>query len=153
MARGLTKKQKGFVKDYIKTGNATESAMRNYDVKNRNVANNIGAENLAKPSIENEIKSIADSIPDELLIEKHLELLNVPKIVKTTKMGEYVDTEESTDVQAIKAGLDMAYKLKGSYAPEKREVKAEVENKVSDMDLDRLAEEMAKRIKEERTHE
>ena len=51
--------------------------------------------------------------------EKHRELLTVPKITKTMKRGEYTDIEESTDVQAIKAGLDMAYKLKGKYAPEK----------------------------------
>ena len=56
----LTKKQQGFVKDYIDTGNATESAERNYEVKNRNVANAIGAENLAKPSIQEVIESHAE---------------------------------------------------------------------------------------------
>lgn len=104
MAKGLTKKQKGFVRDYLETDNATEAAERNYDVKNRNVANNIGAENLAKPSI---IKTIADMLPDDLLAEKHLALLNK------------LDSEGEIDVQAVKAGVDMGYKVKGSYAPDK----------------------------------
>jgi phage terminase small subunit len=56
----LTKKQRGFVKDYLDTDNATEAAERNYDVKNRNVANAIGAENLAKPSIQQVIESHAE---------------------------------------------------------------------------------------------
>ena len=47
----LTKKQKGFVKDYLDTGNATESAERNYNVKDRDVARSIGSENLTKPDI------------------------------------------------------------------------------------------------------
>lgn len=47
----LTKKQRGFLKDYEATGNATEAAMRNYDVKSRDVANRIGSENLLKPGI------------------------------------------------------------------------------------------------------
>ena len=47
----LTKKQQGFLKDYVATGNATEAAARNYDVKSRDVANTIGAQNLAKLSI------------------------------------------------------------------------------------------------------
>lgn len=32
----LSPKEKGFVNDYIDTGNATEAAARNYDVANRN---------------------------------------------------------------------------------------------------------------------
>jgi len=60
-------------------------------------------------------------LPDDLLAEKHKELLTVPKIIKTTKRGELIDSEESLDVQAISKGLDMAYKVKGSYAPEKKQ--------------------------------
>ena len=47
----LTKKQKGFADDYLDTGNATESAERNYDVKDRHTAASIGSENLIKPDI------------------------------------------------------------------------------------------------------
>lgn len=59
-------------------------------------------------------------LPDELLGEKHLALLNKEEIVTKNNMksGEIdvIPTGE-IDVQAVKAGLDMAYKLKGRYAP------------------------------------
>lgn len=74
-------------------------------------------------------KAIADLIPDELLSEKHLALLNKQ------------DENGNIDVQAVKAGLDMGYKLKGSYAPEKRKVEVdvtEIKNK-DDAELARLA--------------
>ena len=53
---------------------------------------------------------IADMLPDDLLAEKHLALLNK------------IDAEGEIDVQAVKAGLDMGYKIKGTYAPEKKDV-------------------------------
>ena len=46
----LTLKQRKWIKEYIETGNATEAAMRVYDVKDRESANAIGSENLAKLS-------------------------------------------------------------------------------------------------------
>jgi len=46
----LTLKQRKWIKEYIKTGNATEAAMRVYDCKDRESANAIGSENLAKLS-------------------------------------------------------------------------------------------------------
>ena len=106
MARQLTKKQRGFVKDYLATGNGSLSAKRNYDVANDDTARAIATENLTKPSIAN---AIADALSDELLTEKHLELLN-----KRDPVTGDVDT------QAVKAALDMAYKIKGTYAPEKK---------------------------------
>lgn len=48
--KSLTLKQRMWIKAYIQTGNATEAAARVYDVKNRDSANAIGAENLAKLS-------------------------------------------------------------------------------------------------------
>lgn len=100
----LTKKQKGFVKDYVETGNGTQAALKNYDTENPLVAASIATENLTKPYI---VKAIADRIPDDLLEEKHLALLNK-------------EDEKGIDAQAVAKGLDMAYKLKGSYAAEKQ---------------------------------
>ena len=51
MAKKLTKKQGIFVKEYNKTGNATKSAIKAYNVKNYNVARVIWSENLTKPAI------------------------------------------------------------------------------------------------------
>jgi hypothetical protein len=49
-------------------------------------------------------------LTDEFLLQKHLELLNA-------KRGKNIDP------MAVKAGLEMGYKLKGSFAPEKGEYK------------------------------
>ena len=69
-----------------------------------------------RPEVKVKLMSIADAIPDELLIRKHLELLN-------STVGE----NEKIDVQGVKAGLDMAYKIKSTYAPEKTENKVVIE--------------------------
>ncbi len=65
-------------------------------------------------------------LPDKLLLEKHLELLTVPLKIrtKTIKRGDEIEMEEieQVDSQAIGKGLDMAYKLKGEYAAEKKEI-------------------------------
>lgn len=124
MATKLTKKQKGFVKDYVKTGIGSLAVKENYDVTDDNTARAIASENLTKPNIVEEIakeeKKIADRIPDELLAERHLELLNKREVYQIG-YGEEKEWEVSDepDTQAVSKGLDMAYKLKGSYAPEK----------------------------------
>jgi len=125
MGKRISKKEKGFAKDYVKTGNATEAIVRNYDVKDRNVARTMGAENLAKPRIQAIVKSIADQIPDSLLVEKHLALLNKEEvIIKNNMTSGIIDTIETgqIDSQSVAKGLEMAYKLKGSFAPEKKEL-------------------------------
>lgn len=106
MAKALTKKRKGFVKDYKLTGNASLSVKRNFDVKDDDSARSLGSQLLTDEKIK---KAIGDSIPDELLAEKHLALLN--------KMD--LDNEGEIDVNAVSKGLDLAYKLKGSNAPDK----------------------------------
>lgn len=117
MANRLTKKEKGFVKDMLKTDNATFAALNNYDIRSEdkeNVAGAIGSENLTKPKI---IKAIADRLPDDLLEERHLELLNKREVIKMFNgEGKVID---QPDTQAVSKGLEMAYKIKGSYAPEK----------------------------------
>jgi hypothetical protein len=102
----LSKKQKGFIKDYVKTGNATISALNNYDTDDERVAQTIGSENLSKPMIQEAIKSIADRIPDELVEKVHLE-------------GLQATQGENPDYSVRHKYLDSAYKLKGSYAPDK----------------------------------
>lgn len=48
----LTLKQRRWLKEYVECGNATEAASRVYACKNRDSANAIGAQNLAKISID-----------------------------------------------------------------------------------------------------
>lgn len=112
--RRLTKKQLGFTKDFIETGNGTEAALRNYDVEDENTAAVIASQNLRKPAIA---EAIAEALPDDLLAQRHLELLNKREVIRTPQ-GDMVT--DQPDTQAVKAALDMAYKIKGTYAPEKR---------------------------------
>ena len=65
---------------------------------------------------------LEEILPDTLLAEKHLELLMVPKKVRKFIKGDLEDEYEELDSFAIKAGLDMAYKIKGSYAAEKKDI-------------------------------
>ena len=69
MARKLTKKQRGFVKDIIRTGNGTESALNNYEIKSedkKRVAASIASENLTKPDIQEALKPALERYQKEL---------------------------------------------------------------------------------------
>lgn len=66
MADGLTKKEKGFVKDYLETGNATQSALRNYDTTSENVAGNIGHTNLRKAKIQAYLEEKAEKASENI---------------------------------------------------------------------------------------
>lgn len=125
MKKRLSHKAKGFVKDIVKGETGVQAALNNYDTTDYNTANVIAVENLQKPTIIAAIKSLADSIPDELVTEKHIALLT-----KTDLLG-------GIDVQAVKAGVEMSYKLKGSFAPEKTESKITLE-KLSEEDKEEL---------------
>lgn len=59
MTTRLTKKEKGFVDDWLELGNATKAALRNYDTKIYSVAGAIGSENLKKQKIIDYIESQA----------------------------------------------------------------------------------------------
>lgn len=104
MAKALTKKRAGFVKDYKKTGNASLAVKNNFDVTSDDSARSLGSQLLNDPKVK---KAIGDLLPDDLLAEKHLALLNK------------IDNEGEIDVMAVSKGLDMAYKVKGHFAPEK----------------------------------
>lgn len=143
---GLTKKQKGFVKDYIETGNGTKSALKNYDTDDENTASTISSENLRKPTVINAIKSLGEQIPDSLIVDKLIGLLNqkqlnyfvFPKKMEDEEIKEHLkanglDTivvRESDkgkmafysidDANAIKGAIDMTLKMKGAYTEDKQ---------------------------------
>ncbi len=125
----LSKKQKGFVADYVLTENGLQSALKNYDTENIDVAKSIATENLTKPYIQQAIDTIrlsyAERFKDEDIFDKHQALLNKKiwdkEIVEDedgNKQVKRIETDE-IDTQAVKAGLDMYFKIKGSYVPEK----------------------------------
>lgn len=68
MARNLTKKEKGFAKDFIETGNATESALKNYDTKSENVAASIGSQNLRKQKIQAYLEEKAEKASENIYV-------------------------------------------------------------------------------------
>lgn len=139
----LTKKQRGFVKDYLETGNATQAVKNHYNVSNDLTARVIGSENLTKPNI---IEVINEALTEDFLLENHKKLFDQKKVdyfifPKNMENEEIIDhvnaqgieviTVRTTDkgkmafyaipdAQAISKGLDMGYKLKGSYAAEKK---------------------------------
>lgn len=59
-------------------------------------------------------------LPDELIAKRHQELINKRdvKVVKTQDGQEVAEVLDQPETQAVSKGIDMAYKLKGSYAPE-----------------------------------
>lgn len=61
MATKLSKKEKGFAKDYIDTGNGVQSAMNNYDVSSYSSAGAIASQNLKKLRIQSYIQDHAEN--------------------------------------------------------------------------------------------
>ncbi len=140
----LTKKQQGFVKDYVETGNGTQAALKNYDTDSPNVANQIALDNLRKPTVIEAIKGIAQHLDEETLAANHKKLFEqvrveyfvFPKTMEDEEIVAHVKAAgidvitirpsdkgkmafySIPDSNAIKSGLDMAYKIKGTYAAE-----------------------------------
>lgn len=135
----LTRKQEGFVKDLVMTGNAMQAVLDNYDTEDKRTASAIASENLTKPNIiqavEEVKRSLADRIPDTLLEQKHLELLNK------------LDATGQIDVHAVRSGLDMGYKLKGAYVPDKNPIVTVTIN-TTDIKVVNLAKEFEEKLKQ-----
>lgn len=60
-------------------------------------------------------EAIAERLPMALLEQRHLELLNKRELV----LIGGIQVDNGPDVQAVSKALDMAYKIRGAYAPEK----------------------------------
>jgi phage terminase small subunit len=56
----LSKKEEGFVKDYLETGNGTQAVLNNYDTEDPNTAGVIAWENLRKPKIQARLHDASD---------------------------------------------------------------------------------------------
>lgn len=133
----LTKKQQGFVKDYIETDNGTQAALKNYDTDNERVAAAIASENLTKPNIKKVLETLAERIDDDDLIKVHKEGLQA-----ITGRGDDVQPDYSVRHKY----LDTAYKLKGSYAPEKN-INLNLDVEVTNPKAMELAEEYEEKLK------
>ncbi len=81
------------------------------------------------------LELLEEHLPDSLITEKHRQLLT-----KT-------DAEGNIDVNAVRPAIDMAYKLKGKYAPEKS-VNLNMEAVITDPKAFELAKEYEQKLKE-----
>lgn len=112
----LTIQEQNFVKEVVKTGNKTQAVVKAYKEKDLNYAHVKGSRLIRKDTIKKQVdiakKTLAESIPDELVTARHIALLNKTEKKYNTD-GDLIS--EEIDTQAVKAGVEMAYKLKGSY--------------------------------------
>lgn len=112
MATRLSKKERGFVKAIAKGETGVSAVLANYDTESYSTAGSIATENLKKPKI---LKAIEDALPDELLDQVHREGLFATRPI----FVEGIKVDEDADFHVRAKYLDMAYKRKGTYAPEK----------------------------------
>lgn len=143
MRTKLTKKQRGFVKDYLATGNGTQAALGNYATDNPEVAKVIASQNLTKLNVSEAIDNV---LSKERLDEKHTQLLHQQRLdyfvfpkwmedddivihvedatgirvinIQPTEKGKFA-WYATADAQTQSKALDLAYKLRGDYAPTK----------------------------------
>lgn len=107
--RKLTIKQRAFADYYIKTGNATESAIKaGYS---ENTAAVIGHENLRKPNIEKYINKRQEKIDDKRIADGNEVLEILSKIVR----------DESEETRDRIRGIDLLGKRWQLWSPENRE--------------------------------
>ncbi len=68
--RRITKKQEGFLRDFLDTGNGTQAALCNYNIKGKNkenIAASIAKENLRKPQIKDMLEMEAKGALSRIL--------------------------------------------------------------------------------------
>lgn len=97
----LTYKQKQFTQEYIKSnGNGLQSALKVYDVKNKNVAGAIAGENLKKPIIQEEL--------DKILQREELQLSSITNRLSDIIVSEPAKGYSGADIlEAVKTGLKL----------------------------------------------
>ncbi len=105
-----------FVKEYLKTGNATEAASKVYDVSTRDVARNIGSQNVAKLSIVDIMEK--RGLTDEKISDTLVEAMDANKTVRSSDPGvessaESNDFIDIPDWQARLKATELASKIKG----------------------------------------
>src|SRR5262245_9790916 len=110
----LSVKQRLFVGEYVRSGNGTRAALAAYWTSDPRTANAIASENLRKPAIQEAVADLLDErgLSDEKLLAIHAHYLTLCTSV-----------DPRLKAIGLKA-LDMAYRLKGAYAPERHRIEA-----------------------------
>ena len=121
----LKPKEKEFVKEYVASNeNGTATAQKVYKIEDEDYAGVKAHRLISKDKIKTEIEkvkqTIAERIPDDLLVEKNIALLNkMETIITKGEDGKTTVIEsDQIDARAVAKGLDIAHRVKGNYAPE-----------------------------------
>ena len=113
----LTDKQRAFVIEVCQGNNPTQSAMSVYDCKDRNSAKVLASNMMNNPEITDSIKQIMDYV-------------GLTCSYRIERLKHWVD---HPDGDFSLRGLDMSFKLDGSYAPQKFEYQTGIESIASDL--------------------
>jgi phage terminase small subunit len=125
----LTKQDKVFVKEMTATGNGTQASKKAYGYESDNVAAVMATNQLKKVKIQEAIKSIADQFDDEELVRVHKEGLKAGRTIYKNNVStkEIEEVGYEPDYATRHKYLDSAYKIKGTYAPEKKKIELDDE--------------------------
>lgn len=170
----LSPKREGFIRDYLATGNASEAARRNYDIKNPSGIGKLTKEILEDPKV---ISKIQELLGDDDLADKHKQLLSQKRVdyfvfpknmsdeeitahvvegtglkvinIRNTQNGKMV-FYATDDATTQSKALEMAYKIKGTFAPEKTmNVNVNLENREK---IQSIAQQVIQKMKEDEGH-
>lgn len=108
--RRLSKKREGFVKDFVETGNATEAAVRNFNVKDRKVAQAVGSEVLSSPIVQEAVEARKETLREAL----ERKGVTSEKIADTVSdLLEATDPDGNPDYKARDKGVVHATRIRG----------------------------------------
>jgi hypothetical protein len=124
----LSEKERAFVLNLAEGKSKTESALVAYDCKSRETAKVLGCRMAKDPDVEQALSDIMaqEAIPRRRRIQRLRDLI------------------ESKDLTAVSKGLDMSWKLDGSYAPEKVDVLGQIASVFADVAAIRALEDKQK---------
>lgn len=107
MTLDLTTKQRLFIREYLKTGNATEAAMKVYDCKDRESAASVGWETLRKLDIAELMEE--KGLTDSRILDSLEEGLRATRIKTSLTEPDKIENDYATRHKY----LETAIKLKG----------------------------------------
>lgn len=109
----LTIKQRKWIKAYLECGNATEAAMKVYDVKDRESAGQIGYENLKKLDYSDFMEEAG--ITDKLLQDKIKEGLSATRIKTSLTEPDKVEDDFAIRHKYLETALKLKKRMDNKF--------------------------------------
>ena len=112
-----TRKQKNFVKEYVKSGNGAKAVVASYETENLKSAAVIAHRNLNSPPVQEYMQKILDSagLSDKFIAEG---------LYKITKAGLSSRSLKKVDPQDSLRAFDMGLKLRDRYPVQKKRIES-----------------------------